>query len=125
MRPNWRPLRLTSARSDKDSAAAAKEVDRAASRQILPKIAGEQPCESSRRLRRRGEKIPATGRAMTDRFLVVDGPAPDRQGPGLFGDRTRAGTLRTRLTVAEELELAAEDLFDGAAGQGLGHIDGQ
>ena len=35
-----------------EQTAAANDVERAASRQILPKLAGEQPCESSRRLRR-------------------------------------------------------------------------
>lgn len=33
--------------------------------------------------------------------------------------------MRTRLLVAEESELASEDLFDGPAGQGLGHVDCQ
>ena len=42
---------------------------------ILPRIAGEKLCESSRKLGRRGKKIPATGWAMTDRFVVLEGPA--------------------------------------------------
>jgi hypothetical protein len=33
--------------------------------------------------------------------------------------------LRARLLVAAELELVSEDLFDGPAGQGLGHVDSQ
>ncbi len=62
---------------------------------------------------------------MADRFLVVDGPATNRHGPGFFLDRTKPRTVGTRLLVTEELELAAEDLFDGPAGQGLGHVDCQ
>jgi hypothetical protein len=33
--------------------------------------------------------------------------------------------LRARLLVTEELELTSENLFDGSAGQGLGHVDSQ
>jgi hypothetical protein len=33
--------------------------------------------------------------------------------------------LRAGLLIAEELGLAPEDLFDGPAGQGLGHVDRQ
>jgi hypothetical protein len=33
--------------------------------------------------------------------------------------------LRTGLLIAEELELASEDLFDGPTGQGLSHVDSQ
>ena len=52
-----------------------RNVPRTAARTILPRIAGEKLCESSRKLGRRGKKIPATSRAMTDRFVVLDRPA--------------------------------------------------
>src|SRR4051812_45810791 len=99
MRPTWRPLRSTSAKSAKDSAAASNDGGRTASRAILPKTAGEQPWEQSRRLRRRGKKIPATGGAMADRFLVVDRSTADGNGPGCFRNRPGAGTSRARLVV--------------------------
>ena len=56
-------------------------ASRAHARTILPRIWGEKSCESSRKLGRRGEKIPAAGRAMTDGFVVLDGPAAALDGP--------------------------------------------
>ena len=80
IRPTCRPLMVISASSARDSAAPSKELLRAAARTILPRIAGEKLCESSRKLGRRGKKIPATGRAMTDGFVVLDRPAANLNG---------------------------------------------
>ena len=82
-------------------------------------------CESSRKVGRRGKKIPATSRAVADGFVVRDRPAADGQGPWGFLNRAGARAFGTELVVTEALELGAEDLFDGSTGEGLGHVDGQ
>ena len=83
----------TSARSATDSAASRNDPARAAARRILPRIAGEQLWESSRKVGRRGKKIPATGRAVADGFVVRDRPAADGQGP--WGFLNRAGAAHS------------------------------
>lgn len=95
-----------SARSDSDFAAASNDVSRAAARTILPRIVGEKSCESSRKLGRRGKKIPATRRVMTDRFVVANRSAADLNGSRVCDHEARPRTLRTRLVIAEELQLS-------------------
>src|SRR5947209_4329965 len=94
---------VTSARSASDSAAAAKGPSLTAARTILPRTAGETLCDSGRKAGRRGEKIPATGRAVTDRFVVLHGPAADPDGPRRLGHGAGPCALRTRLMIAEAL----------------------
>src|ERR1700677_164528 len=116
---------LISPRSARDSSTASKDPSRAAARTILPRIAGETLCESSRKLGRRGEKIPATGRAVTDGFVVLTRPAANLNGSWRLGHRTGPCTRRTRLVIAEALELGSEDFLDGPPADGLPHVNSQ
>jgi hypothetical protein len=116
---------VISAKSARDSAASSNEPSRAAARTILPRIAGETLCASSRELGRRGKKIPATDRAMTDGFVVVDRPAADLKGPRRLGHGTGPPTPGTRLVIAEALELGPEDVLDRPSNEGLSDVDGQ
>jgi hypothetical protein len=125
IRPTCRPLRVTSANSARDSAASSKEPPRAAARTTLPRIAGETLCESSRTLGRSGERIPATGRAVTDRFVIGNRPAADLNGPRRLGHRTGPRTLGTGLVIAEASELGPENFLDRPLDDGLSDVDGQ
>jgi hypothetical protein len=96
-----------------------------AARTIFPRIAGEKPCEPSRKLGRSGKKIPAACRAMTDRFVVLDGPAPHLKGSGRCAHGAVPRTGRAGLVIAEEFELSLQGLLDGPPDDGLADLNGQ
>ena len=62
---------------------------------------------------------------MTAGFGVLDGPAANLNGSGLRVQATGAGTLRTRLAIAENFQLGFQGLLDGPFDDSLAHLDGQ
>ena len=96
-----------------------------AARAILPRIAGEKLCESSRKLGRRGKKIPATSRATADGFIVVDRPVANLNGSWRLVDGATVPTPWARLMITEALELESEDFLNGTLDDSLAHVDGQ